>query len=295
MIDVRNLDWSLLRSFLAVIDSGSLLGAAKILGTYQPTLSRQITELESQLGIPLFERTGRGLIPTAAALKVVDAAREMAEAAEKVLSSLRGVKENKQGTVRIACSQVVGSYLMPACIKYLRTDHPGIQIDLVVSNETSNLLRREADIALRMMQPTQSSLIAKHIADIPIGVFAANSYLDRRATPNRVGELLKHDLLGLDKDEYIIRGLQAAGIPISRGDFSVRTDDQVAYIRLLAEGCGIGFIPKYVADTLNVEAVLPRLLTVTIPIWLVAHREIKGNPLIRMVYDYIAETVPKQI
>ncbi|WP_347985815.1 LysR family transcriptional regulator [Methylomonas sp. AM2-LC] len=292
MMDVKKLDWSLLRSFLAVIDCGSLLGAAKKLGTYQPTLSRQITELESQLGVPLFERTGRGLNPTVTALKIVEAAREMAVAADKIQSGLLKEQGNKLGSVRISCSEIVGSFLMPICIKKLRMVHPGIQIDLVVTNEVSNLLRREADIALRMRQPTQTSLITKHIGDIAFGVFAAPSYLERCGIPNQVDDLLKHDLLGFDKDESLIRGLQVAGISISRSDFSVRTDDQVAYINLLVEGCGIGFIPKYVAHMLNVTSVLPHLPLPTLPVWLVVHREINGNPLIRTVFDFLSDSIP---
>jgi DNA-binding transcriptional LysR family regulator len=291
MMDVKNLDWTLLRSFLAVIDCGSLLGAAKKLGTYQPTLSRQITELESQLGVPLFERTGRGLNPTVTALNIVEAAREMAVAAEKIQASLLKAEANQHGSVRISCSEVVGSFLMPACIKKLRLLHPGIQIELVVTNEVSNLLRREADIAIRLLAPTQTALIAKHIGDIEIGAFAASSYLQRSGRPKQVADLLKYDLLGFDKDESLIRGLQALGISISRNDYSVRTDDQVACISLVAEGCGIGFMPKYVAHKLNLEQILPNIPTPKLPVWLVVHREIKGNPLIRIVYDFLSESL----
>jgi len=292
-MDIERLNWTLLRSFLAVIDHGSLLRAARGLGTYQPTLSRQIGELEIQLGVPLFERTGRGLTPTVAGRSIVEAARRMAAASREIEETLRGTGDSKSGSVRVSASQVVANFLMPAFIAPFRVRHPGIQIDLVSSNEVSNLLRRQADIAIRMARPTQSSLIARRLADCPLGAFASERYLTRRGIPRRISDLAHHDLLGLDRDEYLLRGLQGAGILLSREAFSVRTDDQVAYARLVEEGAGIGFLAEFTARRLQgVQAVLPRLATAKMPLWLVVHREIRGSALIRTVYDALASGLP---
>ena len=292
-MDVRRLDWSLLRSFLAVIDHGSLLAAARSLGTYQPTLSRQIGELESQVGVPLFERTGRGLSPTSAGRSIVEAARRMAAAALEVEAGLRGVGAASTGTVRVSASQVAANFLMPSFIAALRLRHPGIQIELVSSNELSNLLRRQADIALRMARPTQSALIARRLADCPLGAFASQDYLQRRGVPRRISDLAQHELLGLDRDDYLLRGLHDAGLALERDAFSVRTDDQVAYARLVEAGAGIGFLAEFAARRLQrVKAVLPRMATATMPLWLVVHREIRGNALIRTVYDALAHDLP---
>jgi DNA-binding transcriptional LysR family regulator len=178
MMDTRRLDWTLLRSFLAVIDAGSLIGAARILGTYQPTLSRQITELESQLGASLFERTGRGLVPTAAGRAIVDAAREVAEAVDGIVTTLAGTRAATRGSVRLSCSQVAATYLMPSLLSQLRRQHPQIQIELSASNAVSNLLRREADIALRLLRPSQTSLVARKLADMPMGAYAARGVFE---------------------------------------------------------------------------------------------------------------------
>jgi len=292
-MDMKRLDWMLLRSFLAVIDHGSLLGAARSLGTYQPTLSRQIGELESQVGVPLFERTGRGLTPTTAGRSIVEAARRMAAAATDIEEGLRGGATPSTGSVRVSASQVVANFLLPAFFATFRAKHPGIQIDLVSSNEVSNLLRRQADIAIRMVRPTQSSLIARRLADCPLGAFASETYLKRRGIPLRVSELAHHDLLGLDHDDYLLRGLQEAGLLLSRESFSVRTDDQVAYARLVEEGAGIGFLAEFTARRLQgVQAVLPRLSTAKMPLWLAVHREIRGSALIRTVYDALANGLP---
>jgi DNA-binding transcriptional LysR family regulator len=295
-MDIEKLDWTLLRSFLAVIDQGSLLAAARHLGTYQPTLSRQIGELESQLGMPLFERTGRGLAATAAGLAIVDAARRMAAAAADVQQALRGTRTSNIGRVRVSASQVVANFLMPSFIAAFRVRNPGIEIDLVSSNAVSNLLRREADIAIRMARPTQSSLIARRLGECPLGAFAAQAYLQRRGVPRRLSDLAKHDLLGLDRDDDLLRGLQRAGVMLSREAFSVRTDDQVAYARLVEEGAGIGFLAEFTARRLPaVQAVLPRLATASMPLWLVVHREIRGSALIRAVYDALADDLPPRL
>ena len=296
VMQLNRLDWTLLRSFLAVIDAGSLLGAAKRMGTYQPTLSRQITELESQLGVPLFERTGRGLRPTSAGLAIVDAARAMAEAAQAVETSVSSSAQIDRGSVRISASAVVASCLLPACVAQLRVRHPGIEIEVVASNEVSNLLRRDADIALRMVQPMQESLLARRIAVMPMGAFASKAYLARRGRPLRAAELVQHDLVGLDTDDGLIQGLRDAGLPLTRQAFAVRCDDQVACTRFVEQGAGIGFMPLFVAQQLkSVERLLPNLPAPALPVWLVVHREIKGNPLIRTVYDMLADAVPQML
>ena len=293
-MQLNRLDWTLLRSFLAVIDAGSLLGAAKRLGTYQPTLSRQITELESQLGVPLFERTGRGLRPTSTGLAIVDAARAMAEAAQAVESSVNTAAKTDRGSVRISAAAVVANYLMPACVAQLRVRHPGIEIEIVASNEVSNLLRRDADIALRMMQPTQESLLARRIAVMQMGAFASKAYLKRRGRPSRAAELAQHDLVGLDADDGLIQGLRDAGLVLTRKAFTIRCDDQVACTRFVEQGAGIGFMPLFVAQQLkSVERLLPTLPAPMLPVWLVVHREIQGNPLIRTTYDMLADAVPR--
>jgi len=176
-------NWALVKSFVAVLDAGSLMGAARQLKAQQPTLSRHIAELEAQLGVPLFERTGRGVMPTMAALAIADAARHMEEGAGTLLRTLAQRTQATTGSVRITTSQVAASYLLPPVLAALRQAEPGIAIELVASNDLTNLLRREADIAVRLVRPVQGSLVAKKLADIPIVACAHTSYLRRAGTP----------------------------------------------------------------------------------------------------------------
>ncbi len=289
-------DWALVKSFLAVLDDGSLSGAARRLGAQQPTLSRHVAELEAQLATPLFERTGRGLTPTAAALAIADAARGMQDSAQALSRSLAKARDRTSGTVRITTSEVAAVWLLPRVLAGLQREEPGIEIELVASNTVDNLLRRDADIAVRMLRPRQTSLVARKLADIPIVAAAHRDYLARAGTPRHGTELLQHRLIGYDRDDLVIRGFAAMGVRITREQFALRTDDQVAYGRLVAEGAGIGFVAAYnLAHWPGVVAVLPQLAIPPLPCWLAVHREIRGNRLVRRVYDYLAQAIPGEL
>jgi len=292
----ESFDWALVKSFVAVLDAGSLMGAARRLGAQQPTLSRHIAELEAQLKAPLFERTGRGVTPTAAALAIADAARQMEGGAATLQRALVQRSAATTGSVRITTSHVAANYLMPPVLAALQAAEPGIAIDLVSSNELSNLLRREADIALRMVRPAQGSLIAKKLADIAITACAHQRYLKRAGTPRQPADLLQHRLIGYDKDPSILRGFAALGYPLTREHFALRTDDQVAYGRLIAAGAGIGFAAAYnLRHWRGVVPLLPMLQIPPLPCWLAVHREIRGSALVRRVYDFLAEAIPREL
>ena len=289
-------DWALVRSFLAVLDAGSLMGAARKLQAQQPTLSRHVAELEAQLGTPLFERTGRGVTPTTAALAIADAARQMEAGADSLARALSVQRESTTGTVRITTSQVAASYLLPSVLAALQAEEPGIAIELAASNQISNLLRREADIAVRMVRPAQATLVARKLADLPIVACAHESYLQRAGKPRQPLDLLQHRLIGYDRDDLLLRGFAALGFAITRENFALRTDDQVAYGRLIAAGAGIGFVAAYnLRHWPGVVPVLPMLQIPPLPCWLAVHREIRGSRLVRRVYDYLAQAIPAEL
>ena len=289
-------DWSLIRSFLAVLDAGSLMGAARQLNAQQPTLSRHVAELEAQLGVPLFERTGRGVIPTAAALSIAEAARQMEDGAGALGRALQRTRDATTGKVRLTTSVVAATWLLPPLLEQFAREEPGITIEVVASNQISNLLRREADIAVRMVRPQQSSLVARKLGDVPITAAAHTSYLARMGMPRVPSDLLSHRLIGYDRDDTIERSAAAIGISIPRENFAVRTDDQVVYGRMVAAGVGIGFVTGYsLRHWPDVESLLPMLAIPPLPCWLAVHREIRGNRIVRRVYDFLAEMVPGEL
>jgi DNA-binding transcriptional LysR family regulator len=292
----RDFDWRLVRSFLAALDSRSLLGAARTLGTTQPTVGRHIAELEGQLGVVLFERTGRGLLPTDMAHRLEESARAMEGGALQLARSVSGAQEAVSGSVRITASQPVACFVMPGVLAQMRVALPDVQVDLVASNAVSNLLRREADIALRMVQPDQASLITKRIGKVTLGAYAHRDYLRRRGTPKLMEDLVTHELVGNDRDEAMLRGFAQYGFPVTREAFAFRTDDLIAYWEAVRAGLGVGFVADYLARMDNqLVPLLPMIRIPPLPIWLTVHREIRTSPRIRAVYDFLAGAVPKAL
>lgn len=279
-------DWSLIRAFLAVAESGSLSAGARVLGTSQPNLGRQVRALEAALAVALFRRQPRGLALTPAGERLLPHARAMRAAASALALSAAREDARLAGTVRITASAVMSVTYLPPLIAALRRDEPRIEIELVPSDATSNLHYREADIALRMYRPTQLDLVTRHLGDIPLTLCAARDYLARRGTPRDATDLAGHDLVGYDRSPLLEEGFRRGGLDIGRSGFATRCDDNVAYVALVRAGCGIGIVqaglvaadPDLVALDLGVA--VPHL-----PLWLTAHETTRQTPRIAFVWD----------
>jgi DNA-binding transcriptional LysR family regulator len=287
---LRSIDWTLLHTFLAVFDQGSLIAAMPATGLSQPTLGRHIDQLEAQLGVSLFERAGRGLQPTQAARTIEPSVRNMQTAADELMMSLKNAASQFEGTVRISCTRDVAAYCMPKLLPEIQAAQPHIQIELIASAEQSNLLRREADIALRLVRPTQTGLITKKLGDLPFGVYAHTRYLAVHGTPTVPSDLLNHTLIGFDRFDNIIKGFAQQGFVITPSQFSLRTDDTVTYWEALRSGYGVGFLAAHIAaQDAQVIRILPQMPLPSLPVWLTTHRELRGNANIRWVYDFLAK------
>jgi DNA-binding transcriptional LysR family regulator len=283
-------DWSLWRSFAAVIAEGSLSAAARHLGLSQPTIGRHIEALEAQLGLSLFERQLTGLKPNATALRLyasVDRARgALAEAA--ILAA--GAQDDSGGTVRLTASTMISNYVLPDILAGIRRMHPRIAIESVPTDSAENLLMREADIAVRMFRPTQLELVTRHLGDIPLVAVAHHSYLARRGTPTTLNELWDHDIIGFDRSDAIIRHARALGFDVTRDNFPLRSDDQPHLWELLKAGLGIGFAQLNLVRQTRGLVILPVDVAIPpLPVWLTTHRELFTSHKIRAIYDAVAE------
>jgi DNA-binding transcriptional LysR family regulator len=282
------LDWSLLQAFLVLADTGSLSRAAPLLGSTQPTLSRQLALLETRVGHALFERSPRGLRLTAAGQALLPAARRMREGAQDLTLALAGQSTSLAGTVRITASEIVGTYFLPELLLELRLSHPEIQIELVASNEVEDLLARSADIALRMVRPAEPTLVARKLGDWPLGIFAHRRYIERRGVPTPA-TLMAHEWLGHDRSEQVLRGFAAAGIQVEREFFPFRCDDQVVGWEAMRAGLGLAVGLKRLAGRdAEVVQVLAEVPLPSLPLWLTAHRELRDMPRLRLVFDALA-------
>lgn len=248
--------------------------------------------LEQQLNSVLFERAGRKLLPTEMAHSIAKHARMMESSANAIGLALTAKSQATTGTVRISASQISSSYLLPPILKKLREKEPGIAIELVASDQVSDLLRREADIAVRLIRPVQESLISRCLGKVTIGIYAHKQYLEGRRIPQSLEELLLHDLIGFDNNRNIILGFKMHGVDIDKNAFQVRTDDLSALLHSVKVGMGIGFIATYVGRRdPDLQRLLPDVPIPPMPVWLTVHRETRNNPRIRRAYDFLAEAI----
>ncbi|ABD53044.1 LysR family transcriptional regulator [Jannaschia sp. CCS1] len=281
----QDLDWTLLRAVLAVADTGSLSGAAAQLTRTQPTLGRQIKAAEQALGQPLFTRHARGLTPTPFCETLLPAAQQMNDAAKAVSVLAAGQSPDTSGRVRLTASVFVTAHILPGILADIREAHPNIALDIVASDTTENLLFHEADIALRMYRPTQLDMIAKHLGDLPLGLYASETYIARHGTPHSADDLKHHQMVGYDRSDLILRGMREMGMEVTRAFFTTCTDDQVAYWNFVAAGCGIGIGQTLVAErTPGMRRILPDLRLPVLPVWLTAHPGLRHQPRVHAVW-----------
>jgi DNA-binding transcriptional LysR family regulator len=293
-VRLDGLDWSLVQVFLALLDAGSLGRAAQGLGLSQPTLSRRLSALEDALGQPLFERRARGLAPTAAALAVREPALAMRAQAQRLALAAEGHSRALAGTVRLTASQSVSSFVLLPVLRGLRQAHPQIQIELVASDAEEDLLARDADIAVRMYRPRQSSLTVRRLADMPLGLFAHRDYLARRG-PVDAADLAAHDWIGLDRSPALLDGFAAAGHPVPRSFFGLRCDSSVVGWQAVCQGLGIGVgLAAVAARTPGIVRVLPDIEVPPLQTWLAAHRELRGTPRLRIVWQALADALGRR-
>ncbi len=279
-----------MQAFLAVADTGSLSAAARILGTSQPTLGRQIKAIEAQLNAELFHRQARGFALTQTGAELVEPAKAMRDAVQKITLTAAGQQARLDGTVRVTASMATSAMHLPPIIARIRKLEPEIAIELVASDASHNLLYREADIAVRMYRPTQLELVTQHIGEVELAVFAAKSYIAERGMPTSITELTQHDFVGYDTNTDIIDGFAELGIEVTRDLFKTRVDDNIAYWELVRAGCGIGFAQADIGrkDPLIAEIKIGIDMP-TLPIWLTAHGAMRQTPRIRRVWELLAE------
>jgi DNA-binding transcriptional LysR family regulator len=283
--------WDLHRSFLGVLRHGSLSAAARALGLTQPTLGRHIDALEDALGVKLFARSRNGLAPTHAALSLAPHAEAMEAAALAMARAASGESGEPSGAVRLTASNMIGAEVLPRILTGFRARHPRIAVELSLSNRNQDLSRRDADIAVRMIRPTQKALIAKRLGALGIGLYAHRRYIAAHGMPRHLEELAHHTLIGFDRDAGALRAL-GGGVPVTREIFALRTDDDIAQLNALRAGFGIGGCQAGIAAReAELVPVLPALVHFKLEMWLVMHEDLRGSRRVRLLFDHLAEAL----
>jgi DNA-binding transcriptional LysR family regulator len=291
-----NIGWELYRSYLSVLQEGSLSAAARALGVAQPTLGRHIATLEKSLGLTLFTRSHLGLLPTEAALALKGFAEEMNSTAAAMKRAAESQGAGIKGTVRITASEVMGVEVLPPIVAQLQNEHPALKIELVLTNRVQDLLRREADIAVRMTPPKQELLIARRVGMVEVGFHAHQTYLNEHGTPNSLQDLAQHVLIGFDEETPFVRTARKA-LPVWRRDaFTLRTDNDLAQLALIRSGAGIGICQVVLAKRdPQLVRVLPNHFAFSMETWLTMHEDLRHSPRCKITFDALLAGLQRHV
>jgi DNA-binding transcriptional LysR family regulator len=281
--------WDLYRSFLAVLREGSLSGAARALGLTQPTIARHIDALEAAIGFGLFTRSQQGLAATEGALELQPYAESLAATTAALIRAASGQGATIKGAVRVSASEVIGAEVLPPLLASLREKHPDLEIELVLSNAVDNILRRDADIAVRMVEPTQDALVVKRLGAVTLGLHAHSRYLARAGAPHDFESLRGHSIIGFDRETPAIRSLLQRMPDFERVRFALRTDSDVAQLMAIRAGFGIGVCQAAIARRdPDLRRLLPDVFDLKLGVWLVMHENLRSTPRCRAVFDGLA-------
>ncbi len=282
-------DWNQLKAFLETAETGSLSAAARKLGLTQPTLSRQVAAIEKQLGVTLFERVGKTMEITASGRLLLDHAKTMGAAAEELRLAASGQAQGAVGLVTVSATEVMAAYLLPPLLLRLRDEAPGIVVEIVSSDVVSDLRRREADIALRHIQPEQPDLISRRLRDAQAGFYASRPWVQKHGHPRTAAEAAGHGFVGSDRSGRYLAFMRAHGLELQESQFTCYAENTLSHWSLVRQGLGIGAMMDDLAVHMpDVVRVLDEVPPIRFPIWLVTHRELRTARRIRVVFDALA-------
>ncbi len=290
-------DWNRARAFLVTAEEGSLSAAARALGMTQPTLGRQVSALEEELGVALFERVGKGLELTPAGVELVEHVRAMGDAAIQLSLAATGRSQSIEGSICISAVEVVAAYILPPILNTLRQLEPGIDIEVIASNSASDLKRREADIAVRSFRPAQADLIARKLGNDKARLYASRDYLARLGNPTTPEQVAKADFVGFDRTDQLINAYREVfGLELSQEHFPLITESHLVQWEFVRHGAAIGIMPESIGDAEpGVVRVLPDVPPYVGEVWLVVHRELRTSPRVRRVFDFLADAFASEL
>jgi len=284
-------DWNQLRALLATVETGSLSAAAKKLGLTQPTLGRQVAALEESLGVAIFERVGRRLVLTEAGQQLLGHLRDMGEAAARVAMTATGQSQTIEGVVRITTADIYAGYVLPPVLERIRREAPGIRVEVLATGSISDLLRREADIAIRHVRPEQDGLIARRCKDTAAFIYATPELLARMGNPQKAEDLARGDFVGaMENNHHFVASARAHGVPLGPNNFHVFTQSGMTGWEWVRKGLFLGGMVEAVGRlTPEVVIAVPEVAPIPVPVWLVTHRELHTSRRIRLVFDILVE------
>lgn len=286
--DAVQFNWNHLRAFLVTAEEGTLSAAARALNVSQPTLGRQVSALEDEIGIALFERIGTRLSLTKSGRELADHARTMADAATQFSLAASGQSQVIEGTVCLSVGELFAAHVMPPIIDRLSREQPGIEIELVASNESSDLKRREADIAFRANHAEQPGLTSLDVCDLDSRLYASSEYLDTLGRPTSAEDLREARFIGFNDAGGYRQFLNGLGLDLTERHFPIRAESHLVQWAMAKQGLGIVTALELIGDAdPEMERVLPDMAPIVTPMWLVAHRDVLSSRRVGIVFEFL--------
>jgi DNA-binding transcriptional LysR family regulator len=285
-------DWNLLRSFLAIFETGTLTDAAKRLGMTQPNMGRHLRQLEALLGETLFVRLPSGLKPNARAEALYATSAPMHQAVREAARLFTGQPERVVGVVRLAVSQAYGYHVVPQLLAPLLHSEPELEIELVVSNHSNNLLRRDADIAVRHFRPQQDDVIARKLGEGELGLYAHEDYITRFGEPTGFEQPVGAVLAGFDREPMPLGEALHGAVPTTPLRFRWRSDSVFALQAAVECGAAVGiYFCDIAAGRPGLRRVLADQVRLKQELWICAHDELRRSHRMRRVWDHLGDAL----
>jgi DNA-binding transcriptional LysR family regulator len=249
-----------------------------------------VAALEQELDVVLFERIGNGLTLTPSGLELLEHIRVMSDAANRVALTAKGQSQTIEGTICISCTELYAALFLPPIIAKLRKLEPLIRIEIIATDDASDLRLREADIAIRNFRPTQPELIAKQIKTERVRLYATAQYLNSINNPKTLEALNHAEFINFDRSGALVSGLNSMGLNLTADNFPILSENYLAHWQLVKHDLGIGLMPEILGDKdSDVQRVLPELAPIEYPVWLTSHRELRTSRRVRRVFDFLGD------
>ena len=287
------MDWDKLRIFHAVADAGSLTHAGDTLHLSQSAVSRQIRALEDSLNATLFHRHARGLILTEQGELLFDATSAMSKRLDAAEARIRDSEEEVFGELRVTTTTGFGSLWLAPRLPHLYDKFPELKIDLMLEERVLDLPMREADVAIRMKEPSQADLIRRKLMTVRMRLYATPEYLAQDGAPNTVDDLRNHRLICQNvQTTQVSAGAQLVKELLTHEPSTLTVNNYFGVLQAVRSGLGIGVLPSYVIEDFpSVQRVLPEVESAEIPVFLAYPEELRQSKRIAAFRDFVTEEI----
>ncbi|WP_212524620.1 LysR family transcriptional regulator [Actibacterium sp. MT2.3-13A] len=288
------MDWDKLRIFHAVADAGSLTHAGEVLHLSQSAVSRQIRALEDSLNTTLFHRHARGLILTEQGELLFDATSAMVKRLDAAAARIRDSEEEVFGELRVTTTTGFGTLWLAPRLTKLYEKYPDLKIDLMLEERVLDLPMREADVAIRMKEPSQADLIRKRLMSVKMRLYASPAYLAERGTPERLEDLSRHRLIcqntssaQVSAGAKLVQELMTHDIPST-----LTVNNYFGVLQAVLHDLGIGVLPDYLTEDFpDLVRVLPDVESNEVPVFLAYPEELRQSKRISAFRDFVTEEI----